>query len=387
MNQIDFQSSKIVSFWGAWRSCLASVNRNQNDFCEQFPEELKALYETLPHFKKDEQHSGEVIFSTLKEINKGLVNGKIKDTDEIATALLPILDNQQKQTVSENLKKAWNGYTRFYDSNEKLIEQNKKSVQEYFGSENISKRIGSLYTFFDASPENVQLKCFLHPYPQKSMIDGWNDSFANHQCFSLVKDEPDSAYIPNTMIKKRKSLTPIHEATHMLFQHSPLMEQIKNNSDPNIKKFMDTLSGYFKDHPKDKDSHYQQTPLNALHEAFACISTRSLLDKENTQSNENTLVFHFAAADRLAHHLLPIMEEYLANEKKADTDFFKRVIQNPDFQKDFMSEKVPDNKTKSLVGKALEAKKTANETKSLSNKAKQTLTAVEIARQKYGKSN
>lgn len=325
MPQIEFKTNELLSFYGLWFQGHNTAKQDYASILTEFPTGMENLPNTLFDFKSMSQDEKRQVIFQFKKAEQGMMSGEITTIDE----LIAVFAGKIKDP--NTFKQAFQSYQKFCADNKEIIETNKQIIEETYQSKGFNERLTQIYKFFDVPQDKKQIT-YLHPYPTTPLIDGWA-TVATNQTFSIQKDEDEKNYIGKSTIKSRKISTPLHEATHALFNTSKMMSIIQNGSNPIISQFMNIVDNNL------KSDNISKPRIAVLHEAFAATMGTAFVSKQmNKNFNPDTdeLYHGFKTADRLAHCIYPVVEKYLKEGQKLDENFFKEVMESKEFQNGFI---------------------------------------------------
>lgn len=278
-------------------------------------------------------------FAALKEIKYLADVGDISDISSLQEVVSKHLNSTDAERMNNSFGKAFEAYDEFYGKSLDNIAFNIATLEkgQVDSQSGYKKELSSLYVFFDI-PKDLECRCYINPFPGKTLGDGVAAANGVSQNYSLQRTEDDDNYIGSSNLLKRKSSTPFHEATHFLFENSGLKEELLNPQNPGMKKVMDNLASYFEGNPQLKNNgrqSAQQNALSAINESLAVCSTALLNEKITGKPVPDGKDWYvgFEAANKLAPQVYPLYKEYITHNQKFDDNFFIKLSENMSYFK------------------------------------------------------
>ncbi len=269
-------------------------------------------------------------FNCMKTLQSSVCTGDISNIDEFNAFIKERLPDRPEQTekfCTESLVEM-KKYSSFYEQHNGVIQQYKQTIEatQTDAQKGYSKDLSKLYDFFDV---DTNVKCYgiLAPVPKKE-IDGCaiGNGFI---IFYDTEKKGNEKYIENSLLPERKVSTPLHEATHVLFGHSQIKQDLKNNQGKGANKLLSVLDKYFNEHPDSKG----RSLILAVDEALAACSSMVVNTKYKPKENFGEFYHGFEGANVLAKSLYPVFQEYMKQGKKMDDDFFMQVATGFEMQR------------------------------------------------------
>ena len=261
-------------------------------------------------------------FACMKKLQHSVCVGEINNIDEFNAFIKEKLSDRPDKVEKfcydsiEEMQK----YSSFYQRHIEPITQYKRVIEntQTDDQRGYSKDLAKLYDFFDVD-KNVKCYGILVPVPKKE-IDGC--AIGNgFMIFYDTEKKDNEKYIENSFLPEKKVSTPLHEATHVLFGHSKIKQDLKNNQGKGAHKLLSVLDKYFSDNPDPNG----RSAILAVDEAIAACSSMVVNKKYKPKENFDVFYHGFEGANALAKSLYPVFQEYMKQDKKMDDDFFMQV--------------------------------------------------------------
>lgn len=335
---IVYEANEIASFYSLWITLSNCSKDKSNEVLTGFENpEIKKLTDTQLDWKALNSNEGE--WQKLKKITTHIAEGKINNIEELINAMPinscskgenPAETLKNKIKFKQNLRLAYQAFDQFYNQEQtqkeitKCIEAYKK--QNLPHNETMQKID---YCFSDEHDRQKTLKCYITPLPDQVAISGHADDMCVF-CNLSLKRKNNEQYVGDSLLLERRCGTPLHEATHFIFNNSALYQELFNYPKGKKANFINTMTTYFSNNPQEKPNPKMSAKgavTLATHEAFASYINASIYEKQH-DSLPPTLYSGFKAADKLAKSIYPIMKDYVENHKKFDDDFFDRILNN-----------------------------------------------------------
>lgn len=310
---IDFKVDEMMSFYYLWQESLINYDSPRlNDFLAGFDNpQIENIKQTYP----------KGIDKKMPELGQCIQTGKIKDID----AFVSFLDASFSGYASAQgnmLKDTFNGYHQFFVSSADVLSRNRDVMGQLQDDSSLGyrKEIENLYKVFNVNPQEDKLQNYINLVPYRPLCDGMSTSSALYQNFSATP-QPGKTYIENSTVEMEKIGTPLHEATHHIFDCSQLKKNIREgNVSGRLKEVMEVLDSYIKSTSDEQPRG--ATALSALDEAFAACSSAVMYQKANGGKLPDEWYHGFEAANRLAPKVFPLYMEYMERGKPFDEAFF-----------------------------------------------------------------
>ncbi len=336
MNEIIFKSNNLLGFYYLWASSFNNTKLLDKTLVG-FDDVLTKIKDAVPSsFIKE-------TFDALKKLDADIRAEKIKTIDDFVSFLGEKMPKDGHK-LNQPLRLAYASYESFMSKKEIQQETDKVIGALTQFKENYDERIKQLYTFFDVSKDVKLPFVQVSSYPETIPNSGSASDSGINVNFSLKRDDNED-YLGNSLFLKRRTTTPLHEATHFLFSKSPMYK----NSPPYMKKLLALLEQKLEESPEGSN----KTAMRALDEGVAACSS-ALIEKKINGNLDNKAEWYagFKLANHLAPKIFPVFQRYLSESKKLDDEFFKVVY-----------ESMTNNKFQNLESKLIQDK--MDETKNI----------------------
>lgn len=338
----DFRTSEIASFYNLWQRSMGNTA-----MLEGFEDSnIFKLQEAVPNeFKSFTEQSFFQTVQKFSKINHDIINGGITDINGLSEAVRRSFSNGEQ--MSSALQTAYKSWQTFYHDPEtqKQTKNVIAALNRLQKSPAAQEALTGMCAFFGAEPQ-TKIPSYVLMFPKENPnarpTSGYSDEHAIWVHYSRERNEPRENYFFGTVCLNRRIQTPWHEGGHFLFTNTQTWKNMENmarsngqliRQDNHTLKTMDILSKYFDANPQQKRNKKFSSriaALDAINEAFACCADTLFSEKRDPTSmaQKKDWYYGFEAADKLAPQVYPLFKEYIAQGKKLDDAFFKRLNDN-----------------------------------------------------------